>query len=222
MRFSQFILVTLAVLNCADVANAQLFGPRNVGRNSRQRPPSLLRAMSTGAEGGLPDVRERPAGDFVGSDRRDATFVGSAQATTDGSVTLSVEGLREQIPPGINRPRVRRSSGIYPERLSVAFTYPAEGFGTISRDADGNVPDHLGRLAERRGFEVERRPHDRSTVVTGTVPTEHDRQIAALLASFEPGVESVTNEIQVEQSNPGRVERRDSQGPPRLRPLAPR
>lgn len=203
MQIRQFILITLTVFTSADIADAQLFGPRDVGRNSRRAPPSLLRTMSTGAEGALPNVRARTAGEFVGSDRGDSTFVGSAQATTDGRVTLTVDGLRERNPPGINRPRVRQSSGIYPERLSVAFAHPPVSFGReVASNVDGETTDHLGRMAARRGFAIERRPEVRSAVVMGTVATEHDRQIAALLASFEPGVESVKNEIQIVPAPP--------------------
>ena len=139
---------------------------------------------------------QRALNDFVGADRGDAAdFVGNIQSTNDGEVTDSVTGLREQPTVRVNRARVRKTTGLYAARLSPDFATQLPGAGAAAQKPVFSVA--LSMLSEQRGFQVSLSPTQRSAVLTGTVQTNHDRQIAELLVMFEPGLESVKNDLLV-------------------------
>ena len=143
----------------------------------------------------------RSSDNFVGADRTEASvFVGSTQATNDGEVTTAVETLREQPTVRVNRDATAARRGMYRPRLRIAFApqpplrgdgspKPQRSFETLS------IP--LRELSNERGVQISHVPMERAATLSGTVPTEHDRQIAELLVMFEPGVETVKNDLQV-------------------------
>lgn len=180
----------------ADRASAQLFGPRSIGRNTRG--PQVTPMELTGAVGRNRQFvgGQRAANDFVGTDRRDAAaFVGNDQATNDGDVTDSVTGLREQATVRVNRARVRKATGLYAARLSPAFATHLPSTGDSAARPEFSIA--LNILSEQQGFQVSHSPAERSAVLTGTVRTKHDRQIAEILVMLEPGLENVKNDLQV-------------------------
>ncbi len=198
MRFSNSVWLILIIWSIvpADRVSAQLFGPRNIGRNARGQ-----QLTSMGAAGSVRENRrfvrgQRAIDDFVGTDRDDASaFVGNTQTTNDGAVTDSVTGLREQATVRVNRVRVRKTTGLYAPRLSSTFATGLPGRGELPKNPAVSVA--LNTLSEQRGFQISLSPTQRSVVLSGTVPTEHDRKIAELLVMFEPGLESVKNDLQV-------------------------
>ena len=197
MRLFRFFLLFALCVPFADSASAQLFGPRSAGRNSTRRAISRTLEI-TGTLDEAPTItrQERSATDFVGSDSREVSgFVGSTQASTATSVTSAVEGLPEETSPFVNRALAKPPFGIYPARLSIAFDVPVNS-------PHGATPERSSRqvqsLAQKLGFRIQRNRDQRSAVITGTVATDHERQIAGLLVLFEPGVETVTNEVQVQ------------------------
>lgn len=137
---------------------------------------------------------------FVGSDRSDVTsFVGSEQARTQGNVTSSVAGLREQAQVRVNRARRAASStGRYEARLSLD---PDLLSGTAPRpQRDALSPQRrLARFfsAQKRGA-VAVSGSNRVATLSGRVESIREKRIAGLIASFEPGVSSVRNDLQVE------------------------
>jgi hypothetical protein len=180
----------------AEQAKAQLFGPRSIGRNTRGQQMTALESAGSVDETRRFVRGQRAANNFVGSDRDEAAaFIGNVQATNDGEVTDSVTGLREQPTARVNRARVRKTTGLYAARLSPNFArQPQQSGHAVVRPAYSAA---LNSLSEQRGFQISLSPTRRSAILTGTVQSEHDRQIAELLVMFEPGLENVKNDLQV-------------------------
>lgn len=157
--------------------------------NDSARSATTEQRFSRGAR----DVRN-----FVGADRQDVTgFVGAEQGRTTGNVTSSVTGLREQPPIRVNQPRpAQRSVGRYAPRL-----IPDETLQARTPTARPNAlapPQRLGQFFAAQSMTgIAVSGTRRSVTLTGTVPTTRDRRIAALIASFEPGVAVVQNRLRV-------------------------
>lgn len=201
---SRYLLV-VALLATAATADAQLFGPRQIGRNARGEGVANPATAGT-VSGDRRFVRgARAANNFVGADKTEAAaFVGNTTATNDGAVTSSVTGLREQPPIRVNRPLRASQTGLHLPKLSVAFLIPPRVPVPNSQaepEADDGslepVSTALRTFVQQRGIQISYFPTERDAVLTGSVLTEHDRQIAGILASFEPGLETVTNNLQV-------------------------
>ena len=263
MRRTLFLKCLLCLLVwdviAASPCAAQLFGPRTIRRNKSSRgvssadpgtPPAGNRRFIRGA---------RDASNFVGADRQEAVnFVGSTQASNDGSATTSVEGLREQSVVRVNRARQLSATGIYAERLTIGFTVPRRppvnpranqnnrpsvlltpeanerasvarlnsrpaeiapqprraanaaressargGNQTTDSKTNSNQPPRsrfatLNKIASQRGFSVRVSDSGEAATLTGTVASKHDREVAGILAMFEPGLQSVKNELKVD------------------------
>lgn len=206
MKWSLHILSLLCCTMVCESATAQLFGPRAIGRNARGN-----QMTDTSTAGTVTDDRRfvrgsRSADNFVGADRTEASvFVGNAQATNDGAVTTAVESLREQPTARVNRTATTIRRGMYRPRLSIGFSTQPESQQVA--DSRGQttflrLSQPIRELSVDRGFQVSHVPTERGAILTGTVRTEHDRQIAELLVMFEPGVETVTNRLEVQNSRP--------------------
>lgn len=199
-------LLFVLFLTTAVPAQAQLFGSRDIGRNARSRNLTRPDSVGTVTEDRRFVRGSRAASDFVGSSRADAAaFVGSTQAVNDGVVPSSVTGLREQPTRRVNRPASAAVRGMYRPRMTVAFEVPRTQPRTINGIQSPDqlpVPIALTQLARQHDLQISLSATERSATLTGTVPTENDRQIAELLLKFEPGLENVTNDLQVQ--NPAR------------------
>jgi hypothetical protein len=187
---------------------AQLFGSRDIGRNARGRNLKRPDSVGTVTEDRRFVRGSRAASDFVGSSLTDAAaFVGSTQARNDGVVPSSVTGLREQPTRRVNRPASAAVRGMYRPRMSIAFDVPrplpvtATDNGLLLTDQPPVAPA-LAAMARQHNLQINLSATERTATVTGIVPTEHDRQIAEILLSFEPGLENVTNEILLERPEP--------------------
>lgn len=199
MRIIVRIVGLLVLIASCQSASAQLFGPRNVGRNARGN-----QVVDTATAGTVTANRRfvrgsRSSDNFVGADRTESrVFVGNTQATNDGDVTTSVETLREQPVARVNRSATASVRGMYRPRLTIAF---GSSDGNPAGPGDVNsVPPlstSLTELSSEFGIHVSHVPRARTATLTGTVPTEHHRRIAELLVLFEPGVETVENDLQV-------------------------
>ncbi len=222
MRIRSLAITCLLLFSTASV-EAQLFGPRNVGRNTRGARRTAPNAAGTVTEDRRFVRGSRTASDFVGTDKEAAAaFVGNTQAVNDGNVTSAVTGLREQPTMRVNRPLTVRRTGIYAPRVKIDFEVPTKvrsgptaadpttagsafpNSNTASRAnvAGADLPQMslaLRQFVRRHSLQISPAPTERSVILSGTVPTEHDRRIAELLASFEPGLENVKNDLQVTQ-----------------------
>ena len=196
---SIFLLLALA----AEPVSAQLFGARTLGQplTRRARPGASASSAAgvgtlSGAERFLRSNRRR--GDFVGRDTRDVrSFVGAVQAQTSGRVTSPTTGLRVEIgeTSSVNRPRgAPRPTGLYDPRLRLAFDVPRGSDGSASRDPKAYKASF--QALERLG-QIEVSVEGRTATLRGTVPSEHDRRLAALVVLFEPEIASVRNLLRV-------------------------
>ena len=209
---TKLIAIILCVTLWSPVLEAQLFGPRSIGRNSRGQGlrTALPQVESTSSSGTEPRYlrSQRSTRDFVGNDSQEtARFVGNTTANNDGNAGDSVSGLREQPVVRVNRVRIRRATGPYLPRLSVAFAVP--GSPTIQQKAtppaqtDPTVGESvrlspLAKFVQQHKLGISPAPREHAVRLTGTVPTERDRRIAELLVLFEPGVESVANDLTIQ------------------------
>ena len=195
------LLTLFLLLALPHSCDAQLFGPRNVGRNARGNQLTDTATAGTVTEDRRFVRGTRSADNFVGADRQEATaFVGSSQTTNDGEVTTAVEGLREQPTVRVNRTATEPRRGMYRPRLRIGFSpQPLVQGGTGQKDLHpfNRISQPLRELSAERRFQISYVPTERVATLAGTVATEHDRRIAELLVSFEPGVETVKNDLQV-------------------------
>lgn len=195
------ILVVLILAMAPSDAEAQLFGNRSLGASSlsrRTRPGTTGAGEVTGNERFIRGNRSRRA--FVGSDTQDVdSFVGSEQATVSGTMQSTTAGLRP--PPdestSINRPLPPRGANdLYYPRLVIDFRTPSP-----PRMAPDAISQRLQRSDSLNHVgQIEVSVADRTATLRGAVASESDRRLAALLASFEPGIDHVHNELVVDTS----------------------
>lgn len=228
--------VMISTLDCY----GQLFGERSLGRSlSRRARPSLSSMEEAGTVTSdrrfLRGQRDRT--DFVGGGDT-GSFVGATQGRIEGTVTSSTVGLREEARRAVNVPRgPQPATGKYLPRLSPAFEVSARpapsssqerlqnrfrlpgrsdaatsGKQTGRRIPGGTTSDTIAdrRHQRRLRASIEVSVEGRAATLNGVAASEHDRRLAALLAAFEPGIDSVNNQIQV-GSNPAAT---DAQPPP--------
>ena len=191
------VLIILISMICPD-SQAQLFGTRPGSRRT-----SLGSTQTADQLRDRFEREERNAEEFVG--RRNTGFVGGVVGA-DSEVS-SVVGLREESRPILNRPRVVRPAGMYPERLVLGDQFndlkPSEG---ARSDAESNG---LRSFIQSRSIQLKIDPATHHAELTGEVASEHERQMASLVAGFEPGVDTVTNALVVNPSLPPATSRAD-------------
>lgn len=222
------VAMLLAVgLALVDTAAGQMFGQRNLGAETigrRTRPGAASNdasgmlgnpnldpgaTMSTGLMNpGARFIRgNRGAQDFVGRDLMEAmTFIGNGGAITAAALRSAVNELRPPVEPDINREttaRSSRSNAMYPARLHVDFAVTWPETTTLSQSVRRQMERSLS-LPSGRSLEVS--VTGRQATLRGEVASAHERNLAAALASLEPGIDSVQNDLVV-------IEERDS-GPP--------
>ncbi|MHC4878714.1 MAG: BON domain-containing protein [Planctomycetota bacterium] len=205
----------------------QLFGERSLGRSlSRRARPTLSSMEEAGTV--TSDRRflrgQRDRTDFVGGGDT-GSFVGATQGRTEGTVTSSTVGLREEARRAVNvlrgpqpatgkyLPRLmaafevnaRPAPSSSQERLQSRFRVPGRADSTPSdkqtgrRSRDRTAASTINDRRHRRRLQasIEVSVEARAATLSGVAASEHDRRLAALLAAFEPGIDSVNNQIQV-------------------------
>ncbi len=195
---SSVAVVVLAVGFITAEARGQMFGSRSLGGG--------LGGSSHGSDvGGVGTLNfnerfirgNRRPGEFVGTDARDRrNFVGSQQLHT-GRVRPTIPRMRPSPTTDANRtpaPSSVTRSGVYEPRLSVAFDVtppPAEA-----------VAEDLARLLRaaptlQASDQIAVSVEGRVATLRGEVASERDRLLAERLILFEPGIDSVRNELKV-------------------------
>lgn len=178
------------------VAQQGLFGQRSLGRSLSRRAGPQASAATGIVDQNRRFLRDqRSPTEFVGGGPGGggaAGFVGGQSAVT--SAVSSVVGLREEIRVPVNRPRIARSTGLYPERLSIE-TAPVTG----QNDTSGAViSNSLAAIMADRQVTIEVSQADRSATLRGAVPSEEDRRTTELLVMLEPGIQTIVNELTVD------------------------
>jgi hypothetical protein len=200
------IVAFLCVLVLSDSCYAQgLFGERSLGGSLSKRSRPGATSTSGATESKPRFVRdERSDGDLVGSNssaEAASRFVGG-QSTATAAVS-SVTGLREEARPPLNRPRIIRPTGLYPERLTLSSD--VLDIGSTSSNISPDTPrisESLQSFIQSRSLTIEVSQADHSAILRGAVPSEADRQQTELLVKFEPGIQKVVNELTVDSSLP--------------------
>lgn len=198
----------------AATAHAQLFGPaRPTGRplQMRQRPgpvaPDAVEDAGT-LQGNERFLREnRSRSDFVGGSRQETSgFVGSTQALGVGRVPAATETLTQSVDRSavINRslPPLPRNA-MYRPRLVVAF--PTAELDTQARTQDLNErlhrwvsPNATNEIIVPSEPTVSVSLEDRRAILRGTVESEELSRKLETLLSFEPGIDEIENQLQIQ------------------------
>lgn len=185
----RMLLTVYLLLSCiaAESCSAQLFDPsaRRSGRSGGRRAAAAEAVQERFQR------EERSADDFVG--RRNTDPVGLRRGET--SEVSSVAGLQEELRPSLNRPKITRSAGLYSERLVLdSALFPSFNSATTT------VPElspGLKTYTESRAIKINRNRDQSAASLSGEVRSEHERRMAELIAMFEPGVRTVTNDLKV-------------------------
>ena len=201
LKFSFGLVVVGCLLGSAtaDAQQQRTFGRPLQRQAGPQRLPSVADATETaggitGTERFLRDSRQ--PGAFVGADQANTRFVGSGAVIETGRVRSAVESL----PPApdrahqVNRPFAPAGAAQpYAPRLIVNTVTKAESIIQVQQ-ARVELAQVLGRIgAESLEVQVE----DRVAYLTGHVRTKHQRELAILLASMQPGISRVVDHISV-------------------------
>lgn len=209
-RFAQYLISVLSMNRltvCGAVAifvavhsqtvSAQLFGPRNLG--STISPRASARQMPGLNASGRRFSREaRRANSFVGADRRDTrNFVGRSAAGANPGVRSAVTGVTANQSANVNQPLQFPATGtMYLPRLVLAKeTKPAAEL-VIELESALTI-DLTDRLTQLVGSPIEVSVAERIATIRGAVASVEDRRRAEILASFEPGVSVVQNDLKV-------------------------
>jgi hypothetical protein len=197
----------LILVGLADIAAAQMFSSRANrpslserlrGRQRSQRGTGPAAAETVGTvEGSERFIRgNRSAADFVGADLRERpTFVGAQAVDLTQDVRSAVEDLRPTRERDLNQQmRAPRGSQMYLPRLSVDFSFEVP----TSREIGARLVTQLQATETLKTLgPIEVSVVDGKATLRGVVASERDREMAALVARFEPGISSVKNELQV-------------------------
>ena len=162
-----------------------------------QSAGSVGEAARAATEGQRFSRGSRDVRSFVGSDRADVTtFVGSEQGRTQGNVQSSVTGLREQPAVQVNQPRTFPTTGPYPARIVLAPELRLNAGPTV-RLAGPSPQRRLGQFFAAQSTSVTVTGSNRSVTLSGQVGSAREGRIVGLIASFEPGVDRVRNDLRI-------------------------
>ncbi len=194
----------LIALSDVQIANAQLFGQRNLGESLSRR----ARPGSSGGEG-AGELRgnerfvrgNRSARDFVGSDMADTgRFVGVQQGRSRGTIRSAITNLRPPRDQNVNQPQARRTPPTLPyaPRLQLGFVAPALAPGVVAEGISERLVDALSlRHSAGPMGHVQVSLQGRTAILQGEVASEHERALAEQLTLLEAGVSEVLNELTI-------------------------
>ncbi len=194
-------MATLLAFSCESaIAQQGLFGQRTLGRSLSRRAGPQATVPGTVDQNRRFLRDQRSATDFVGSAPSGggaAGFVGGQSAVT--AAVSSVLGLQEEVRAPLNRPRIIRPTGLYPERLSI----DQNSLGDANSQPDLRpLSESLQSIMETRGVTIEVSPATGSATLRGEVPSEEDRKTTELLVMLEPEIQTVVNDLKVNPSLP--------------------
>ena len=202
VSFQVIALTTLLAVTCECVPAQQgLFGQRTIGRSLTRRASSSQSPAPGTVDQNRRFLRDqRSATEFVGSAPSGggaAGFVGGQSAVT--AAVSSVQGLQEEVRPPLNRPRIIRPTGLYPERLSIDQNLLGKANSQPEQRPSDLRPlsESLQSIMETREVTIEVSPATGSATLRGEVPSEEDRKTTELLVMLEPGIQTIVNDLKV-------------------------
>ena len=181
-------------------ANAQMFGvPRQTGRPIQSRSTAAQAPEQVGTlQGNERFMREnRSTRDFVGSSRQEGDgFVGSVQSLGTGRVVAATETL--QPPPDqsrrLNQPIPPLAAGaMYYPRLVLELERALPAPEQIVSQAEVRLEKLLPESAQNVSIQV----IERRAIVQGEVADEAERKRIEILLSFEPGIDTIDNRLEI-------------------------
>ena len=218
MRASLHFWLVLAIggfftdLSISEV-QAQLFGERNLGGGLRRNEAPTPQGPAP--QGSGMELRSLDPERFVRGQRRADAFVGGQTDPVGDFVGRDIPAtgvaLRSAIDGTLPRRPARRASQINrplppsprnalaPPRLAMEplpLALPAES----SEDADSfrRLDQHLtGVLVRLVSPSAYVHLDRRRAVIEGSVSSDHQRRLAEIMVRFEPGVDEVTNRLEV-------------------------
>ncbi|TWU46004.1 hypothetical protein Q31b_11820 [Novipirellula aureliae] len=194
----------LSLILVAVTADAQMFGARTLGQPFEGRRTGTTAADVTMESSGVVEGDERflrenrSRNDYVGNNRQSLEgFVGSEQAIGAGRVPASTETMQ---PPAdrssrINRPfpPLRPNQMYYPRLTLDASDWKGGVMETeLINERDARLEGRLSKTA-RSNIEVYR-AGDR-TILRGTVSSEQVAEKLRIIASFEPHVDEIEDQL---------------------------
>ncbi|MDP6554303.1 MAG: BON domain-containing protein [Pirellulaceae bacterium] len=195
-----YLLILFAVILMSDAAaEAQLFGSRSFGQPLQRRVGPARFSGAGDLQGSERFLRRnRGRADFVGSDQREQQgFVGSEQARVTGRVMSSIAGLRERVDrtSQINRPlALPDTNEMYHPKLRLDFA-PSKPPLTDVENRLTDVMSLSSRFSERSRIVVS--VEGRTAILRGEVTSARERDLAELVALFEPEISKVQNVLKV-------------------------
>lgn len=192
------LLVSILTLGAGPV-EAQMFGQRNLGGTLRPRSPQALRQGPRLDVSGRRFTRSARGGNtFVGTDRADSRrFVGRNEAGAAPRVRSAVTGLPAPRSSNVNQPlRQAGPDTMYLPKIRIAdeLRVPDRTLAEIEFNLAGQLTNRLSNLM---GSRIEVSVADRTATIRGVVSSAKDLRHAEILASFEPGVSVVQNDLRV-------------------------
>ena len=206
------ILTLVSLMIDAKPACGQMFGDRSLGTPLNRQPNP-----GVGNGGGVGTLRNqrfirgnRRKRDFVGIDRIDTiNFTGLQQSGQGQAVRSAVTTapVKPTLAASINQPLSLPSrTQMYSPKIEVDFNYAPAKNSLRARE----LTEHLISIAPT----IEASVAGRKAILRGAVASEADAKLAIILASFQPGISVVENDLTI-------VDGREVPPPPRPIPATP-
>jgi len=186
-------------------------GRSTAGRSTSQTMPTLQSAQegAGGVQQGSRFLRENRQGAFVGADTADAANLRSNAANSQMSGLNSIFGPQSAFGELARQSRRQndfiqnqtQGPGRKPLRISIKADIPLNGSLSSPTSVSREFEARLKRIpALENAGTIKVTMEGRTAVLTGTVKSERDREIAEGLAMLEPGISAVRNQLDVDAS----------------------
>ena len=199
-----FVVVLLVLVADGAVANAQLFGQRNLGRplSRASRAGATISELNTdagqvtGTERFIRGNRDRAS--FVGADQSETqSFVGSQQASTSGVIVSSTAGIEpppdrsDEINQAIEAPNEKK---MYLPKVVLSAEFVAESRAVAARRVTQQLQRSMMSALQQP---IEVLVEGESAILRGVVKSAKEKRLAETLVLFEPGIWKVDNRLVV-------------------------
>ncbi len=189
-----------------------MFGQRSMGRPLARRPvpgQTMQQDDAGTLQGNERFLRtNRRASDFVGPDIRELQrFIGSIQARSPAALPPATTDVRRRIDrsTSVNQPlKPAGNDEIGLPQLVFDFGRPSVIESDLQRELAGTL-ERCPQLADSSRIEVS--VAGRIATLRGEVASDADRDLVALLVSFEPGVSTIRNALEVVPARSGQTAR---------------
>jgi osmotically-inducible protein OsmY len=207
-RLAAILSLVVCLTLCVDVS-AQSGGTFGQRQGGQQQLSTITSGRSSFSGTTVNNFEQEGVGSVTGSERfvRDARqpgeFVGADSGDARNFFSQQSNAFQPNFQPtnrNANRQNAGQSGGqqngtrTLRRRLHAAFRHPQ----LSSADVRNSVKVRLNRLSTRNSLtDIQVAMQGRTALLQGTVASEEERKLAAILASLEPGVSEIRNELVV-------------------------